>query len=483
MIQRKQVKVYCDPHPHQWEAWEASKANQVTWMCGGLGAGKTWAMVWWCWFMATEWAPEVDGLLFEPDYATYEDVFLKLFRELIPGEGVLWSVKRTTSGRQLHIHVRKARTVTIFVRSAMNAQNVMRSEGLTTVGWTALDEPARMLCGGKAFTNSLGRSRVQIPGWEHNPIFMVGSPRGLGHWTAEAMGCTSDHPEIGYYRCYEPDPAKHPGYVIRACRSADNEKNLAKNWERNARIGMSRELADQEFNASLTHASGMVLPEWNQAIHVLPHEQIMELWNQRVRRPLGGVDWGYHTSANEVCGWTGDKLFLVADENYSHGITDIEQGVLAHEMNQRYAMKTNAQGNRTMPWYCDPENRGAREQWKKGFEWRGKYYVIGAKQAKNAWQAGVDRIRHQLAIRPGMDHPGYPPGNMRGCPGMFVSERCAGLIEEAPKYRHLAKEEGKPLKDGHASADPLCDDHAIDAIRYPLFTTATTLPTRSYGSH
>lgn len=244
---------------------------------------------------------------------------------------------------------------------------------------------------------------------------------------------------------------------------------------------MSRELADQEFNASLTHASGMVLPEWNTPVNVLPHEQIKEMWDLTVRRPMGGVDWGYHTSANEVCGWTRDKEYLVIDENYSHGITDIEQGVQAYEMMQVYAMKKGTGGNLTMPWYCDPENRGAREQWKKGFEYHGKKYVVGAKQAKNSWQAGIDLLRNLLSVRPGLDHPAYPLGNGLGRPGMFVSDRCKGLIKEAPAYRHMAKEEGKPLKDGHASADPLCNDHAVDAVRYPAFTTATTMPTRSYG--
>ncbi len=294
------------------------------------------------------------------------------------------------------------------------------------------------------------------------------------------MGCTTDHPVSGYFDCYEPDPLEHPGYVIRACRTKDNADNLSDNYEAYARLGMSRELADQEFNASLTHASGMVLPEWNTGTHVLPHEQILEMWNETVRRPIGGVDWGYHTSASEVCGWTKDKEFLVIDEHYAHGITDIEQGVRAHELTQIYAMKENA-GQKVMPWYCDPEDPGAREQWKKGFEFKGKYYVIGAKKAKNAWQAGIDRLRHQLAIRPGFDHPALPPGNQRGRPAMFISDRCRGLIAEAPAYRHTAKEDGKPLKDGHASADPLCDDHAVDAVRYPCFTTATTLPTRSYG--
>ncbi|MFH1603984.1 MAG: hypothetical protein ABIH03_08760 [Pseudomonadota bacterium] len=482
MHQRHATEVHCTPKTHQWDAWEATKRYQVVWMCGGLGAGKTWAMVWWVWLMATEWANEVDGLLFEPDFATYDDVFLQLWRQCIPGEGVLWDAVRTSAGgRHLRIHVRKSRTVTVFIRSALNMQNVVRSEGLSTVGWTAIDEPARMLCGQKAFTNSLGRSRVQIPGWSYNPIFMVGSPRGLGHWTADVMGCTTDHPALGYSTCYEPDPVKKPGYAIRACRTSDNADNLAQNYERNYRIAVGEALAAQEMNASLMFASGMVLPEWRTAIHVLPHAQLLEMWQRQIQRPMGGADWGYHTAASEVCGWTKDKELLVIDEWYEHGRTVIEQGVAMDRLTREYAARHAKSGRAVMPWYCDPADRGSRELLKKGFEHGGQQYVVGAKQAKNEWQPGVDLLRNLMSVRPGLDHPSHPPGNQLGRPGMFMSDRCTGFITEAPALRHLAKEEGKPLKDGFASADPLCDDHAVDAVRYPAYTTATTLPTRSYG--
>ncbi|MEE9367198.1 MAG: hypothetical protein V3W44_10955 [Dehalococcoidales bacterium] len=433
--------------------------------------------------MAMYWGSDQDGLLWEPDFSAYEDTFMALWRELIPGEGTLWSqVATKSSGKMLKINVSKSRTVTIYIRSAMNRQTVMRSEGLTTIGWVAIDEPARMLMGQKAFSNSLGRARNPMQGWHHNPIFMVGSPLGLGHWTAETMGCTTDHPKMGYHQCYEPDPLEHPGYVIRACRTSDNASNLSDDYEYKYRLGVSRELADQEMNASLTFASGMVLPEWQTPVHVLPHEHVLEMWERRIQRPIGGVDWGYHTCANEVLGWTKDRELLLIDETYAHGMTDIDQGVEAWKLTQEYATRERANGDKAMPWYCDPENRGGREQWKKGFrDLDGKFYVVGAVKANNAWQAGIDRLRHQLSIRPGLDHPAFPRGNRLGRPGMFVSDRCQGFIAEAPAYRHLAKEEGKPLKDGYASADPLCDDHAIDSARYACFTTATTLPTRSYG--
>jgi hypothetical protein len=134
-------------------------------------------------------------------------------------------------------------------------------------------------------------------------------------------------------------------------------------------------------------------------------------------------------------------------------MTVIQQGVAMDALTQQYATKLGPMGKRVMPWYCDPADRGSRELLKKGFEYEGERYVVGTKKGKNEWQPGIDLLRNLLAVRPGMDHPMGPPGNARGRPGMFVSERCKGFIDEAPKYRHLAKEEGKPLKDGHASTN------------------------------
>jgi hypothetical protein len=434
--------------------------------------------------MASEWATDQDGLLWEPDQATFFDVFMELWEQMIPGQGSLWELKNVRGkGYQLHIHVNKSRTVKIFMRTAMNSQTVKRSEGLTTIGWVAIDEPARMLQGAKAFTNSLSRARNPMKGWNHNPIFIVGTPLGLGHWTTDAFGCTTDHPASGYFHPYEPNPMEKPGFAIRACLTKENAKNLKDGWEEFARLSMSDELAAQDFNASLQHSSGMVLPEWRTAVHVLPHEQILEMWERRIQHPIGGTDWGQRIAASEVCGWTKDHEFLVIDEWYARNKHVLDHGMAMWKLTQDYAMKRGTGGKPTMPWYCDPAEggTGARKLLSTGWEKNGKLYTVASKDAKNAWDPGIGLLRALLQVRPGYDHPLHPPGNKLGKPSMFVSDRCKGLISEAPACRLLPVEAGKPFKMGHSSMDPLCDDHAIDATRYPAFSTATRIPTRSYG--
>jgi len=458
------------PWDHQWDAITATLACSVTWLCGGLGSGKTHALVWWVWLMATAWAPDCDGLLFQPDFSTFEDVFLTVFRAQIPGEGVLWHLHKSKSaGLQLKIHPRKGKSVTVFVRSASNSQNVMRSEGLTTIGWTALDEPARMLRGQKAFTNSVGRSRVPMKGWKHNPIFIVGSPLGLNHWTARAMGCKQDHPDYGYSTGYEPDPYGHPGYFIRVCRTSDNASNLSEGYERRSRIAFGEALAEQEFNASLMASTGMVLPEWDERRIVIPDNISDSLWTLRVKSKQGSADWGHGTAAAQMTGWTGDRELVAPDGYYGHGETTLQQGVAMHGLEQMWA------DGRSLPWYGDPSGAGSIDLLRKGFEHKGKRYRLDCKPAKGgpgSWQPGIDLLRNLMSIRRDAEHPAYPVGHEfhgLGAPKLFIAARNRSLIDEIPAYRY------KAVTDGCAPCEEPEDgskDHAIDCLRYAAYTTA-----------
>ena len=157
------LQIEFTPGIHQHQTIEATKKHPFVWMCGGLGSGKSHLGVHWVNMMVTQWAPGCDGLIVQPDYATFEDVFMALWRQEIPGEGYVWRLKTTkSSGRHLQVNTSQGMS-TIFVRSAMNIQNVVRIDGLTTISWCLMDEPARMLCGQMAFEKVLGRLRNEHP--------------------------------------------------------------------------------------------------------------------------------------------------------------------------------------------------------------------------------------------------------------------------------------------------------------------------------
>jgi hypothetical protein len=439
--------------------------------------------------MAVHYAPGYDGLIIEPDFATFTEVFMSVWRDQIPGEDRLWKLTRKThEGLCLEIYASKSKTTRVFIRSGMNLQTVKRIDGLTTIAWAGIDEPARMITGEVAFQKALGRLRVPLPGYKYNPLLIVGSPLGLNHWTAGAFGCQQDHPAEGYVDGYFPDPVEKPGYYIRACRTRDNATHLQDNYEHNCRVAFGEALAEQEFNASLMSTRGMVLPEWSAPKNVLIHGLVKDLWERRVRTSPGGADWGTtRPAAAVVTGWTGDRELVVPALWYEAGRHIIQQGVAMHALQEEWA-KTRGKTRNFIQWYGDPYRPGNIKLLQQGFDYDGKHYpglsIKGAKTGRDvgtktgAWQAGIDLLRNMMSLRRGVDHPAWPVGNQLGAPRFYVSDRCKPLLDEIPKYRYPEIIPGKPIP---GDADPLCDDHAIDCVRYAAYSTATRGVVRSYS--
>jgi hypothetical protein len=435
----------------------------VTWLCGGLGAGKTYLLAQWIYDMATVHCPGIDGLLVQPDYDTFHDVFLKTWQAAIPGEGDVWKYSTTAgtrgSSRQLVIYYRKPDgergETTVFVRSAMNAQTVKRIDGLTTVGWWALDEPARMLCGKMAFNKCIGRGRVPTP-LGRNPGLIVGSPDGF-NWLARAFGASQDHPAHGYTHGYEPDPKEHPGYYIRACRTTDNARHLAPGYADNMRIAYGDAFYEQECNAALVRAQGQIFPGWHRAVHVVPHHCLLDLWQRKARRSVAGIDWGWASPSVVLpVGATAGEVVLVPDIHYKPQQQAEELGAAWHHFAGLYGLGAGA--------VCDPSEPANIEKLRVGFEWGGKRLTVPARAANNAWQHGVDTIRNLLHLRRGVPHPwakGADGQPVDGCPKLLLSERAEELAVEMDGYRQKRVKEGKP-----PSEQAEGPDHAIDALRY-----------------
>lgn len=440
------------PHLHQWHAYQAATHRfDVTWLCGGVGGGKTYLLAQWMADMALEHAPGVDGLLVEPDFSTFYDVFMPTWRAVMPGEGVLWALKSDEGGRSKRLVVRpghRLQTV-IFVRSAVDARAVQRIDGLATVGWWGLDEPARMAVGKDAFQKCIGRGRVVTP-LGRNPGLIVGSPRGLGHWLPRAFGLTEDHPEHGYSTGYLT-PKR--GYYVRACRTVDNAKHLAPGYAERMREAFGDDFYQQEANASLVRAEGQMFPPWRTSIHVLPNAVADDLWDRRVRRKAGGVDWGWTNPAVVLpCGVTEDEELVAVDCWYQTQRHAEEQGALAHHFGERYGCRR---------WMADPSEPGDIQKWQRGFNWRGRDFSLDCQPADNRWKAGIDTLRMLMELRRGPDHPAFPAGNGLGAPRLYVAERCTDLIAELGAYIQLPLKEGQQPREGAQGAD-----HAIDALRY-----------------
>jgi hypothetical protein len=439
------------PRLHQWHALQATLIYDVTWMCGGLGAGKTHFLVQWAYDMASDLCAGVDGLIVEPDFDTFYDTFMPLWRAAVPGEGTLWRLQSTNQGssKQLAVRNTKGGWTLIYIRSAMNAQTVARIDGLTTVGWWGLDEPARMKCGKAAFQKALGRGRAPTP-LGRNPGLIVGSPRGF-NWVCDAFKIDTDHPPHGYTVGYSP----RPGYFVRACRTRDNEQALGAGYEQRVTDAYGEAFAAQELSGGLVRAEGQVFETWYPALHVVPHAVALKFW-ARTRRRAAGVDWGYTKPASVMpCGLTGDGEFIVIDEWYHPRRQAHEQGAAAARFREQYGV---------FNFHCDPEDSGKIALWQQGFAYQGRKYTLAAQKADNAWEAGNDRLRQLMAPRRGVPHPCVVDLDGRPVDGaslLIVSDRCTNLIKEFGSYLQRPVQEGQPIREGATG-----EDHAIDGVRY-----------------
>jgi hypothetical protein len=93
------------PSPAQWDVYNAALKYHATWYCGGWGAGKTYTLIQWLYDMATQYCPGLDGLLVEPDFETFDDVFMKTWRKVVPGEGSHWRITTSNRGHGKQIEV------------------------------------------------------------------------------------------------------------------------------------------------------------------------------------------------------------------------------------------------------------------------------------------------------------------------------------------------------------------------------------------
>jgi phage terminase large subunit len=180
---------------------------------------------------------------------------------------------------------------------------------------------------------------------------------------------------------------------------------------------------------------------------------------KRGKRKVGGIDWGWTNPGASVWGaWTEDGgTFVVIGEWYHAGRQIEDQGA--------YIAK-HAKG--VSRWFCDSAEPRSIYKLKHGFKWGGKPYAVTATEADKAWQAGTDTVRNLMHRRPGLDHPAFPPGNGIGSPRLYISEKCVNLIREFREYRDAYDpEDDKEPKEG----DTVGDDHAIDALRYAIYTS------------
>lgn len=158
---------------------------------------------------------------------------------------------------------------------------------------------------------------------------------------------------------------------------------------------------------------------------------------------LGGIDWGYIYPAALVIIKLIDGVFYVVDEYYETGKTVDEVLEKAAELQAKHNV------NR---WYADPASPENIAAGKKKYG----LYIIPAiahqksQSGKSAKLSGISLIKQLLRER-----------------RLRVLEQCLNIIREFNSYRYPQD------KTGESAEIPIAEnDHALDALRYALYSWA-----------
>jgi hypothetical protein len=224
------------------------------------------------------------------------------------------------------------------------------------------------------------------------------------------------------------------------------------------------DFARQELDGAIVQSSGLIYGDFAVGLHVIPHDVAKAIYERSCRRRVGGADWGWTAPGSGIWGgWCEDGgTFVVLGEWYKPGCQIEQQGA-----------EICSAAHPDTSYYCDPSEPSNIDKWRHGFEYRGQRYRLDAYPGENAWQAGTDEVRNLLHRRSNVEHPVL---KVPGAPRLYISDRCPNLIREFREYRDANDpEDDKPVKEG----ETVGDDHAIDALRYAIYTTRIQRPVRT----
>lgn len=227
-------------------------------------------------------------------------------------------------------------------------------------------------------------------------------------------------------------------------------------------------LSDDELQTRLTGAwssfEGLIYQEFNPEIHFVTLEQTLpdgdfppNVFHRR------GFDWGAGPENPFACvfayknGW-GEYWFY--DEYYSNSQKMTMVDHMAEVCNMWPWPQQNPHYGMT---YADPAGRDFIKAASMFSQYKEGYQNIAIQSANNAVYPGIQHVKHLLKVNPAT-----------GRPRIFIcKERCPNLAREIQIYRWL-KGSANSINPQSARAEPLKkDDHAIDALRYLIFTEAS----------
>jgi len=305
---------------------------------------------------------------------------------------------------------------TIILESANNDRKIERLRGLN-LAWAWMDEAAYQAA--KVYNVLSDRLRVGA----YRNLFATTTPRGF-NWVHDVFAePLPDTPAVDL-----PDGAVYRNAATTSVLGVSTRANPAHpdDYIERQERQRSGEAYEQEIEGQFVSFEGLVY-KWFDRENRVPTDGLPERWDKTIY----GLDWGGSApTAIVVCRQSGDEWYVV-DEFYEPRVVNETIVAELERMHDRYGRG---------PIYCDTNEPRAIEQLnREGFD---------AREADKSVETG---IRHVDSLRE----------------RLYVGETCQHTIDEFNTYQY---------KDGGDSDDVLKEnDHAMDALRYALFTDASAL--------
>lgn len=206
-----------------------------------------------------------------------------------------------------------------------------------------------------------------------------------------------------------------------------------------AKLELTEDRFYQEYMADFRKMEGLVYKEFDRDRHVFnatefeAEQDTSFSWNQFVV----GVDYGFTNPAAVIQIFEDSTgCFYVMDEMYERGKTDMEVNEYVAALKPQKV-------------YPDPAAAGAIADLKRKLPHAVREVVKGKDSIKN----GIDRVRELFKADK-----------------LKIASRCTNVIVELETYSYPDKKPGK-----NEYEDPIKEnDHAMDALRYPLMMLAVS---------
>jgi PBSX family phage terminase large subunit len=296
----------------------------------------------------------------------------------------------------------------VLILSADNQRTIERLRGLN-LAWWWIDEESSV----NQRARDILTQRLRVGQYRNG--FITTTPKGRNHTYDFFVGnVDGEYQEHGQADVYV---TKDRLAILRVPTHAN--PHTPEDYKQQMDQDHEGQFYQQEVLGKFVEFEGLVYPWFSD-------DHIVDDYEATIRQVFYGVDWGFYPNPSVVLaiGEMTHNEYVVLEEFVERRVTDSDLAKVISSMQERIGVG---------PVYCDPSEPGSIE---------------------TVQRAGVDAMGAVNDVDPGIKHVASLADRL------MVMENCQSLINEFGMYRY--KDDGEDPVKKH--------DHAMDALRYGLFT-------------